>query len=863
MIATAIRRLLSPLPPLLGAAVFMVAASAEAQPTGRDQPLQTPRLPRVQQKGGAAPGGAPPGGAQPAQPGGAQPGGAPPGGAQPGAAPPGQTGQQIGQAPEMAKWAGPPPGGKVQFNLRDVDLVELVEAISAMTGRRFIYGGKLKSITATIVAPTEVTVGEAYQAFLSVLETNGLTVVPHGRYLKIVQTQGVAAQTTPVIGTAEPVPGVDRYVTRLYRLGHVDANEVANVLGKFKSNDADITVYPPSNLLIITDTGANIQRLLRITEELDAGGVGEQIYIQPVHNMSADELAEQLNSLLDAGGGGGGGRAKIIADPRNNNLVMVTSEDDYKRLLDLIKSIDSPVEGGSGRINVLPLQHAQCVELQSTLSAILGGATAPPAPAGGAPAGGRARAPAPGGATGGPETGIFEGQVSVNCDEATNSLIAVSSQRDYAQLRNVIDQLDQPRRQVFIEAVIMDVNVSRTLDLGIGYHGGAATDIGGGGDTVIYGGHNAAQSLTGLPASLEALAFGVRGPNLEGTSQFTPTGVSIPAFGIVLHALALTGDSNLLATPHILATDNITAEITIGQNIPLQTNVGGGLGQLAGLAGQGAGGLGGLAGLAGGFGMGFQAPRQDVGIKLEITPHVNDSNQVRMEISEEFSSVAGEPAGDLGALSINKRTANTTIIVADQQTVVIGGLTREEQVNTVSKIPILGDIPVLGILFRNSNKQTRKVNLLLVLTPYIIRDQNDLRRIFERKMQERQEFLDRYFVFEDSLPWEPAPDYTRTNGMLEHIRQTQLAIEERERLDEELRPTERRVHEPVQPLALPSMAGAGGSSGSTTTAPPPPTRPPPQGRRAPQQQPQQPQTDRPQMRVPGSVLRNNPRYRVE
>jgi general secretion pathway protein D len=452
---------------------------------------------------------------------------------------------------------------------------------------------------------------------------------------------------------------------------------------------------------------------------------------------------------------------------------------------------------------------------------------------------------------------IFEGDVKINCDEATNSLVTVSSLRDYAQLRNVIDKLDRARRQVFIEAVIMDVNVDRSTDLGIGFHGAGPVTTVGEGDSILYGGSNAAQSLSGLPASLEALAFGVRGPNVPDSGQLTGTGVSIPAFGIVLHALATKGDSNLLATPHILATDNTPATISIGQNIPLQTNVGGGLSQLAGLAGQGGAAAGGLAGLAGGFGLGFQAPRQDVGISLTITPQINDSNQVRMDIQEEFST-AGAPQGDLGAVPINKRTAETTIIVEDQQTVVIGGLTREEQVNAETKIPVLGDIPVLGLLFRQTNKQARKVNLLLILTPHVIREQNDLRRIFERKMQERQEFLDRYFVFEDSLPWEPAKDYTRTNGMLEHIRQTQLKLEERARLRKELEPGKVKGHEPVKAVQLPAMAAP-----KSVPAPAPAPRPAPRTNpRTPRPRPRVTPATRARPSVPGSVPSTN-RYRVE
>jgi general secretion pathway protein D len=725
----------------------------------------------------------------------------------------------------------PKPGGfKVKFNLDDADLPELVKAISNITGRRFIYGGKLRQIKATVYSPDEVTANEAYGAFLSILETNGMTVIPHGRFLKIVETPGVVTQTTPVIGTASPVPYEDRFVTRLYRIANVDATEVANVLTKFKSKDGDVTVYPNGNLIIMTDTGSNVQRMLRLIEDIDVGGAGDQIWVEPVHYAGAPEVATKLNEILDLKGGGKGGKggARITPDERTNSLVITATQPDYMRLLKLIERMDVP-QSGEGQIHVLPLQHAGCKDLSTTLQQILGGGGGGSA----APRGRAAQAPpVPGSAD-----DIFEGQIKVTCDEASNKLVVTSSARDYAQLRGVIDELDMPRRQVFIEAVIMDLNVDRGLDLGISYHGGAQT---GTPATTIYGGNNVIPSVTGLPSNLEALALGIRGPELTGTESLLGTGVSIPAFGVVLHAVAKDGDSNVLATPHILATDNVPAEISIGANIPLQTNVGGlaqGLGSLVGGAAGQQGNLGALGGLLGGMG-GFQAPRENVGTKLKVIPHINDSDQVRLELTEEISE-AGVPQGALGAIPINKRQASTTLIVRDQQTVVIGGLVRDSVINAETKIPILGDIPILGALFRQSTKKSTKSNLLLILTPYVIRDQDDLRAIFERKMQERQEFLDRYFIFNDEHGWEPPRDFSRANGLVEDIRQSMIDLDEKIRLEEEARPKGPRVHTPGEPIALPSLGGGGGRAAGgraaadddNTPAPPAILPPPTQGNR--------------------------------
>jgi general secretion pathway protein D len=745
------------------------------------------------------------------------------------------------------------PNFKVGFSLEDADLPELVKVIGQLTGKRFIFGGKVRSIKASIYSPQKVTVAEAYQAFLSILETNGLTVVPHGRFLKIVETAGVASQSTPMYTAAQGAPSEDRYVTRIHRLGHVSADEVANILGKFKTKEGDITVYAPGNLLIMTDTGTNIRRMMQLVEEIDVGEAGDQIWIEPVHYAAASDVEKRINELFDvksgaaASGGSpapaggkpnpphitvGGGDlhiSKIVADDRSNSLVIVATERAYLRILEFIRRIDIP-QTGEGEIHVFPLQHADAIELTKTLTEIITGA------GGAAPPGGGAR-PATG-AAGAPQ-GIFEGGVKVSADKATNSIVVTSSQRDYAALRIVVDRLDQARKQVFIEAVIMDLQLKRRDVFGMSFHAGDTFSTSQG-DGLIYGGNKPLNTISLLPTDPDALqgfALGVRGPGLSGSQNFLGTGVTIPAFGTFIQALAQTGDTDLLSTPHILATDNIKAEISVGDNVPLQQNVGGGLGALAGAAGGAAGGAGALGGLGalGLGGLGFSAPRQDVGTKISIIPHLNESNEVRLELTEEISE-QGAPTGALGVIPISKRTANTTLVVRDQQTVVIGGLIRNVSRRQEDKVPVLGDIPVLGALFRRTENGFEKRNLVLILTPYIIREQSDLRTVFERKMQERQEYLDRYFVFSDSNQYEPPKDYTRTNGLVEDIRQGFLNVEERRRLEELTRPKELKRHEPGQPLEMPAptstrspTAGGGPAApvpnpnSAAVPAPPPPS----------------------------------------
>ncbi len=361
---------------------------------------------------------------------------------------------------------------------------------------------------------------------------------------------------------------------------------------------------------------------------------------------------------------------------------MLDTKTGISGLLELLKRLDGQPDD-TGRIRVLPLQHAKAEDLANVLNQMLQGAKNAQQNPGG-----------PGAAA----SQLFEGELKVVADKATNSLVITSSGRDYATVRLVVTELDMPRRQVFIEAVIMDLDASDSNAFGAAWHAGYQNNIGGGRTIDVCHRLHGAKSLP-FPNNqdlLQGFAVGVRGPGLSGTENLLLPGLTIPAFGVVLNALTTSGATNVLATPHIIATDNAIAEINIGKNVALQQNAGGGLGNLAGLAGMagqsgatataGLGGLG-MMGMMGG--MGFAAPRQDVGIKIKMTPHINDSNQVRLELEEE-SSDTGAAEGALGAIPIIKRTAHTTITVEDQQTVVIGGLMRDTLSKSEQKIPLVG-----------------------------------------------------------------------------------------------------------------------------------------------------------------------------
>ncbi len=729
-----------------------------------------------------------------------------------------------------------PPGARVTFNLEDADLPDLVRLISSITGKRFILPGKVRSIKASVYAPTKVSAAEAYQAFLSILELNGMTLVSAGRYLKIVETSGVENLPTSLYGVGEASPTDDRYVTRMHRIENVSSEDVATLLARFKSREGNVTAYAPTNTIIMTDMGSNIRRMLRIVEAIDVPRSGEQVWVEPIHYANASELAERLNEIFPPTTPGSGGAAapraapaaaspgapaggpatvgsragevritKVLPDERTNSLIIVATERAYVRILEMVRALDVALEG-EGRIHVHYVQHGDADDIASTLTSIVGGGAA-----------GGAGAAAAGGA--GPRAGggsPFEGQVRITAHKPTNSLVITSSLHDYSALRSVIGRLDVERRQVFIEAVIMELSVRRSSKLGLSFHGGVPgfpAD-----DSLSIFGFNAGTSISTVSAdSLTGLALGVRGPQIP-SEQLQGIGISLPAFGVVLNAIANSGDANVLSTPHLIAMDNEEAEINVGENLPLQQSGLGGLAGLAGAAGAqgGLGALGGLGGLGGLGALGGAVPRQDVGTKITITPHINEADEIRLEISEEISE-RGAVEGALQVVSITKRNAKTQVVVRDQQTVVIGGLMRDTVNTSETKVPILGDIPLIGVLFRNTTRQTQKTNLLLFLTPYIIRNQGDLRAIFERKMRERQEFIDRFFVFGDQ-DYEPPRDYSRTRGMLGEILNELDTLEAERRLLEEAagRPPPEHV---VRPAIGAAPTESGVSPGDTVFSP--------------------------------------------
>jgi general secretion pathway protein D len=695
--------------------------------------------------------------------------------------------------------------GRYNIYFDKVELEKLVQTVSDVTCKTFILPETVRG-KISIIGPengkVEVDGEQFYAAFLAALDSNSLAVYQYGRFMKIVDKQRAKQFTIPTItDPTEEYTTTEQMVTRLFRVKNVELEPLRGVMQQLVSPSGDTIPFQPDTI-IVNDLGSNMHRIEKLVEQLDTRASGDEMRVIQVQYASAQEISDKVSKLFEAKANRPGQRpgnftpsppmpmapgqppppgissaadvpsggpvtlTQMIPDDRTNKLIVIASPAAVERILALVREIDIPISG-EGRINVYNLENANAEDVAATLQTLAQGTAnrpktgAPPMPPG---------MPRP--ATGAAE--LFQGEVKVSADKATNSLVVIASQNDYRSLLRVIERLDIQRRQVFVEAVIMEVNLDRNSELGINLHTGVplSTDQG---TVPLFFGTKYSKSA-GLPpsfslanlASMGGFLAGLQGPAI---ANILP-GVSIPSFGLVLNALQTSSDVNVLSTPHILTTDNEEAEITVGQNVPFQAGVSTG-GSLAGLAGLGgaSSSLGALSGLSGLSGLGSmpygQIQRTNVDLKLTIKPQINASDFVRMVITEQIEEIASTDAV-LGPTT-SKRHAKTTVVAKDQESVVIGGIMQDRFIESVSKVPILGDIPLLGNLFRQQSRKKVKTNLLLFLTPYIIRDSSDFRRIFERKMKERQQFVEQFYGA--TTQYDVLIDYSRKPGPVARMSQ--------------------------------------------------------------------------------------------
>lgn len=652
--------------------------------------------------------------------------------------------------------------GLVNLDFEDVELATVIDTIARLTNRNFVYDDRVRG-RVTIVSPTPVPVDQAYTVFESMLQVKGFTTVEApGGVTKVIPIRDAKETSVDTRGgTSRTTPDTDRFVTRLIPLSYIDAEQISNTIKPLVSKEAALVAYQPTNTIILTDSASNIRRILSILEAIDVETFKQELALIRLQYADATVVAEQLSELFGVEVVGSTARApgvaqrvrarpqpvvpgqptattspeaaqrgqvRIITDERTNSLVALASRSTLEEIRDFIRRIDVPVEGG-GRIQVYYLKHADAEELAETLSSLLGGGGG-----GGGAAGQQGITPQLAGAV----ADIASGVGTVTADPATNSLLIQASPEGYQALLRVIEQLDIARPQVLVEALIMEVTVGDGQELGFNavvrlLGGDQNLSVSSRTDTASEGvlGSENDTSGDGVGSGLTNLARGLA-PVLAGPGGFLAR-IAIrdgndDIIRGVIRAAANDSSINVLSAPHILTSDNEEAEILVGDNIPIITS----RVQSAGTVTVDASNLA----------TSVNVERQDIGVTLRVTPQITEGETMRLDIFQEITALnsalqqgVGDP-NQVGPALSNRRIENS-VVIKDGETVVIGGLISDDYTDTVSKIPWLGDVPVLGWLFKSTSTQLTKRNLLVFLTPRVIRSAEDLEK---QSIVKREEF---------------------------------------------------------------------------------------------------------------------------
>jgi len=639
------------------------------------------------------------------------------------------------QTEETAAVAGTAEAGAkeafVTIDFDNVDIGLFIKYISELTGKNFVVDKAVRG-NVTIISPTRISVDEAYKVFESVLEVQGFATVPAGSIIKILPAVEARAKNIETGVIREGAETTDQVVTQIIPLAYADPDELKTVFAPLVSKTSVVISYPATRMLIVTDTLSNIQRLLRIIVEIDVPEMGEEINILALRNAPANEIAKSLNALFQQTGGStpaasaaaaaatpaaaaaararrarsGAVRAmavgtsvvKIIPDERTNLLIVLATPDDLAQVKELVEILDQEVPRGSGNIQVYYLQHANAEELSKVLTSLPTQQAGQVAEKGTAP--------------------VLSEDVRIVADSSTNSLVITAKKADYLVLEDVIKKLDIPRRMVYIEALIMEVNVDKRFSLGVEWRALSGVSEGAGVVTGFGGGTDFANlnrltvnPLTGtLPSLPGDFSLGVVGDIIEVNGVFFPT------LGAMVQAIQNDGDINIIATPQLLTTDNEEAQIKVGENVPYLSKE-----------------------EQSSSGLNFSTYEyKDVGLTMKITPQINQEGIVRLKIFQEVirlkETVNFRP-------TTLQRSAETTVIVKDANTMVIAGLIDETLNDSYRKVPLLGDIPLLGALFRSHATSTLKTNLFIFLTPHIINNPSEANDLYEKKRGEARTFV--------------------------------------------------------------------------------------------------------------------------
>ena len=618
--------------------------------------------------------------------------------------------------PDAPKATSPPvpqpvPGGKtagteryVTIDFDNVDISVFIKFVSELTGKNFVIDDKVKG-KVTLISPRKIAVDDVYKVFESVLEIYGFTTVQAGEVIKVVPAFDARGKNLELRLKREAVSFEDRFVTQILSLQHANPNEIKKILDPLVSKTSIVLAYPPTGMLIVTDVLSNIKRLQDIVSALDIEGVGETITYIPLKYASAADMVKSLNMIFQQQAGKVTiSPLKIVADERTNALIILASENDTKKVKELLALIDKEIPRGSGAIHVYYLQNAKAEDLVKVLTGIPQQQTKAVDPK-------AAAAAAP-----------ISKNVQIVADKSTNALVITADTADYAILEDVIQKLDISRPMVYLEALIMEVNAAKGFKLGVewqaanagSYHDKTGAVIGGvSGDKGSYGIASSLAAGKGLPSGL---SLGVIG---EAISVTTAAGTIVfPTLAAFIQAYQSDSDVRILSTPQLLTLDNEEAEITVGQNVPYVTR------QDTTTTSD----------------INYSSYEyKDVGVTLKVTPQINKEGFIRMKLDQSVTKVVTASATvDTSGTQILtpttlKRTAKTTVTIKDGETVVIGGMIEDNSDTGTYKVPFLGDIPILGWLFKSRSRSSERNNLFVFITPRIIRNPEDATLIHQDK----------------------------------------------------------------------------------------------------------------------------------
>ena len=631
-------------------------------------------------------------------------------------------------------WAAvaPPPGithvqdGKsdadqVTLNFRDMDIGALIEAVSKVTGKNFIVDPRVKA-RVTVISAKPMSPQKLYEVFLSILQVNGFAAVPAGNVIKIVPEINARSDAQPVNPGAS-VDG-DQMVTEVVHLRYVPAAPLLTVLRQIMPQQAALSVYPDSNSLVITDRAGNIGRLKKILSKVDQPAVGD-VEIIRLKRASADSVVSTLKALFGASGSGAPTKAGPVAggnsfstvpafaaDDRTNSILLSGDAVSRAKMRAIILNLDTP-ETEYGNTRVFRLKYANAVDLVDVLKGIV------------KTSGGTSTAAAGKASASNPENTRLE----IAADKSLNALVVTASPNRMQAIESVINQLDVRRQQVLVEAIIAEVSNGVTKKLGTQFL------VGGNSGTVPIGIStfngllssvaSAAASSTTTSAAALGLASALGDGGNVGVGRFSQGGTD---FALLVSALAGDAGNNILSTPSLLTLDNQEASIVVGQNIPIVT------GSYA------------QTGSATTPTNPFQTiTREDIGVKLKVTPTISPDGTVRLKIEQEVSSLDSAAQSSAGLIT-NKRNVTTTVQVDDGDVVVLGGLIDDSTNANQQSVPGLGDIPILGNLFRYRSASTTKRNLMIFIRPLIVGDGGKLAKFshaqYDRIRKSQQETFD-------------------------------------------------------------------------------------------------------------------------